>query len=142
MSKNKIVAIGLAATILIVSLAWALPTFAAAPGTVVQATQDAAQPSRAKALLRLLLVQDEAKVDTLIAGAVNSGKITAEQGAKIKSFWTEHHTQFTRNVILKRLLSARDETKVKAFLDKAVNAGKIQQAGADKIIQMWETLHN
>ena len=142
MSKNKIIAVGLAATILIVSLAWALPTFAATPGTVVQATQDAARPSRAKALLRLLLIQDEAKVDSLIAGAVNSGKITAEQGTKIKAYWTEHHTQFTSSVILKRLLTAKDETKVRAFLDKAGNAGKIQQARADKILQMWETLHN
>jgi hypothetical protein len=142
MSKKKIVLISLAAAMLFGSLAAAIPAFAAVPAAGIQLNRNTTLPNRNKVLLRLLLVQDEAKVDSIIAQGVSSGKLTADQGAKVKDFWTEHHAQFTKNLILRRLLTAKDESKVKAFLEKAVQAGKIQQPQADKIIQMWEILHS
>ena len=142
MSKKKIAVISLAAVVLIVSLTSAIPAFAAAVSPVAVLTQNAPAPAKMKALYRLLLVQDEAKVDALIAKGVSSGKLTAEQGTRIKDFWVQHHAQFTKNVVLRRLLTAKDETRVQSFLDKAVQSGKIQKSQADKIIQMWETLHS
>ena len=106
-----------------------------------QSAQRAPQADKVKVLLRLLLVQDEAKVDAFLAQGVSAGKLTTEQEAKIKAFWTQHHTQFAKNVILKRLLSAKDGAKVQAFLDKAVQAGKIKQEQADKILKIWGILH-
>lgn len=134
--KRKIALIGSMLLVLVVLAVWAVPAFAADPQPA-QITQ----ANKARVLIRLLLVQDEAKVDAFIAKAVEAGKLTNEQAVKVKEFWTAHHAKFARNVILVRLLKAQDESKVQAFLDKAVAAGKIQQAQADKIIQIWEILH-
>ncbi len=141
MSKRKIILIAVASLTLIALLVVAIPVFAADAGTSTNPTQ-ITQVNKAKILARLLLVQNEAKVDAFIAKAVEANKLTAEQAVKLKAFWTEHHTQFLKNFVLRRLLTAQDESKVQAFLDKAVSAGKIQQAQADKIIQIWEILHN
>jgi hypothetical protein len=119
---------------------WAVPAFAADGVGLPQATQ-MTPANKTGVLVRLLLVQDEAKVDAFIAKAEASGKLSTDQAVKVKDFWTANHAKFVKNVILVRLLKARDESKVKAFLDKAVTAGKIQQPQADKIIQMWEVLH-
>jgi hypothetical protein len=138
---KKIIIMAVTLLTLIASLLIAVPVLAAdnsAPANPAQITP----ANKAKVLVRLLLVQDEAKVDTFIAGAVAAGKLNTDQAGKVKDFWTAHHEQFTKNFILKRLLSAKDEAKVKTFLDKAVKAGKIQQAQENKIIQMWEILHN
>ena len=141
MEKKKIFIIIVAAVVLISVLVMAIPVFAsdvagsANPATITQV-------NKAKILARLLLVQDEAKVDAFIAKAVTENKLTQDQAVKLKAFWTEHHTQFLKNQILMRLLGAKDEAKVQAFLEKAVQAGKIQQVQADKVIQAWEVLHS
>ena len=63
-------------------------------------------------MVRLLLVQDETKVDTFLANARAANKNTDNQEAKIKDFWAKHHKQFTRRVvkrgILSRLMRAQD----------------------------------
>jgi hypothetical protein len=140
MSKKKIMIIAVASLTLITLLVLAVPVLAADSGAT-QSAQTVPQAGNVKALLRLLLVQDEAKVDALLAQAVSSGKLVPEQAARVKDFWTQHHTRLAKNVILKRLLGAKDEANVQAFLEKAVQAGKIEQAQADKIIQIWEILH-
>ena len=136
--KRKFILIGVLTLVLVVVAMWAIPAFAAPPQQATQITQ----ANKAKILVRLLLVQDEAKVDAFIAKAEAAGKLTDEQAVKLKDFWTEHHKQFLNRVILGRLLQAKDESKVQAYVDKAVAAGKLQQVQADKIIQIWEILHS
>jgi hypothetical protein len=137
---KKIALIGGIALALIVLLAFAVPAFASSTraASSQQATQQAFRP---RPLLRLLLVQDEAKVDALIAQAKASGKITDDQAVKIKAFWTEHHKQFVKNVILTRLIWANDGAKVQTFLDKAVAAGKIKSDQAVRIMDFWKAVH-
>jgi len=132
--------IGSVVLTLVVLGMWAVPALAADGVGLPQAAQ-ITPANKARVLARLLLVQDEAKVDAFIAKAEANGKLNADQAVKVKNFWATHHEKFAKNAILKRLLKAQDESKVKAFLDKAVAAGKIQQAQADKVIQMWEVLH-
>ncbi len=139
MKKKLLIIISLVLTLAVVAI-WAVPAFAADGVGVPQATQ-ITQANKSRVLVRLLLVQDEAKVDAFIAKAEANGKLSTDQGVKVKDFWTANHAKFAKNVILRRLLKAQDESKVKAFLDKAVTAGKITQTKADKIIQMWEVLH-
>lgn len=135
MSKRKIMIVVVASLTLIALLVIAVPVLAADSSTPTNPA------NKAKVLIRLLLVQDEAKVNAFLDKAVDAGKLTPEQAVKVKDFWTAHHKQFARSFILKRLLRAQDEAKVKAFLDTAVASGKIQQVQADKIIQVWEVLH-
>jgi hypothetical protein len=97
--------------------------------------------NKAQALVRLLLVQDEAKADAFIAKALDAGKITADQAVEIKDFWTAHHEKFAWNFALRRLLRAQDENNVKTYLAKVVANGKITQDQANKVIQIWEVLH-
>jgi 3-methyladenine DNA glycosylase Tag len=140
MSKKKIMIVVVASLTLIALLIISIPVFAAdnsSPTNPAQITP----ANKVKILVRLLLVQDEAKVDAFIAKAVAVGKLNTDQASKLKEFWTTHHKQFARNFILKRLISAKDEAKVKACLDNAVKSGKIQQAQEDKILQIWEILH-
>ena len=140
MAKKKIWIIIVAAVTLLAVLVLAVPAFASnAAGSTNPAT--ITQVSKAKILARLLLVQDEDKIDAFIAKAVADNKLTQDQAVQLKAFWTEHHAQFLKNQILMRLLSAKDKAKVQTFLDKAVQAGKIQKVQADKVIQAWELLH-
>lgn len=120
---------------------WAVPVFADDAAGSTPPTPTTQPGNRVRILVRLLLVQDEARVDTFIAKAKAAGKLNDDQATKLKTFWTNHHAQFAKRVVLARLLSARDESKVKAFLDKAVGAGKIKQEQADKVIAAWEALH-
>jgi hypothetical protein len=141
--RRKIAIGGGILLVLIVLATLAAPVFAASPSNSPQPSAQGAQlGAKAPVLLRLLLVQDEAKVDALIANAENAGKITSEQAAKIKEFWTNNHSQFTKNVILRRLLQAKDATKVQAFLDKAEAAGKINADQAGKVMTLWNELHS
>jgi hypothetical protein len=141
MTKNKYLLIIVAAILLIAVLAMAVPAFAsdvagsANPARITQV-------NKAKILARLLLVQDEAKVDAFIAKAVAADKLNADQALKLKNFWTEHHSQFLKNQILIRLLKVQDQGKLQSYLDKSVQAGKIQPAQADKIMQAWKILHS
>jgi hypothetical protein len=88
-----------------------------------------------------LLVQNEARVDAVIAKAAESGKITGDQATRIKEFWTDNHQSFKRQVILTRLIWAKDGAKVQAFLDKAVSAGRMKQAQADRLMAFWNSVH-
>jgi hypothetical protein len=138
--RKKIAIIGAIVLAVTVILAWAVPTFAQNRNTA-QVVQSSQQSIKSRILLRLLLIQDEAKVDTLIAQARDSGKINEEQAGKIKEFWAAHHKQFTKKVVLTRLIWANDGAKVQAFLDKAVAFGKIQPEQAQKLMKLWEYLH-
>jgi polyhydroxyalkanoate synthesis regulator phasin len=139
MKKKLLITVSLVLTLIVLGT-WAVPTFAANGVGLPQATQ-ITPANKTGVLARLLLVQDEAKVDAFIAKGVANGKLTADQAAKVKDFWTANHAKFAKNVVLTRLLKAQDESKVKAFLDKAVAAGKITSTQADKVIQTWESLH-
>jgi polyhydroxyalkanoate synthesis regulator phasin len=138
--RKKIAIIGAVVLAVAVILVWAVPALAE-NSSAAQVGQTSQQTYRTRVLIRLLLVQDEAKVDTLIATAVDSGKIDEEQGARIKEFWTAHHEQFARKVVLTRIIWAQDGSKVQAFLDKAVAAGKIQPEQASKLMALWNYLH-
>ncbi|MDD5190145.1 MAG: hypothetical protein PHE50_03780 [Dehalococcoidales bacterium] len=133
--KRKLTIIGIVTLVLVIIAMWAVPAFADA------GIEQGQNPKIQRPLLRLLLVQDEAKVDGYIATAVTNGKLTADQAVKVKAFWVTYHTKFTRKVVLSVLLKAKDQTKVQVYLDKQVAAGKIQQAQADKVIQIWKILH-
>jgi hypothetical protein len=140
MSKRKILVIAIASLTLLALFMMAVPVIAA---NSVVSTNPAqiTQANKVKILVRLLLVQNEAKVDAFIAKAVLTNKLSEEQAGKLKDFWTEHHTQFLKNIIVIRLLKAQDESKVQAFLDKQVAADKIKPVQAEKIIRIWEILH-
>ncbi len=140
MSKKRIMIIVMASLTLIAMVILAVPALATDSGAT-QSVQTVPQASNRKALLHLLLVQDESKVDALLGQAVSSGKLTSGQATKVKDFWTQHHAQFAKKVVLKRLLSAKDGANVQAFLNKATQAGKIKQEQADKIMQIWGILH-
>jgi polyhydroxyalkanoate synthesis regulator phasin len=142
MSKKKIIILISSALALIILLIAAVPVMA--DSTVLTTPAQITPANKAAVLVRLLLLQDEAKVDSFIQKAVDAGKITPEQAVKVKDFWTANRAKaasYAKRVIIKRLLNAKDETKVQSFLDKAVAAGKITQSQADKVIQLWETLH-
>jgi|WetSurMetagenome_2_1015567.scaffolds.fasta_scaffold64616_1 hypothetical protein len=139
MSKKKIIIIAVASLTLVALLLWAVPVFAADSGA--PSAQNLPQAGHVKVLLRLMLIQDEAKVDTLLDKAQQAEKLTVDQAGKIKDFWTQHHAQFTKNALLKRLLSAGNEARVQQFLDKAVQSGKIKQEQADRIIKFRDILH-
>jgi flagellar basal body-associated protein FliL len=141
MSKKKVLIIALVALAVITSLAFAVPALAAgssAPPNPSQITP----ANKPGALIRLLLVQDQTKAFAYIDQAEAAGKITSDQDAKIKDFWTAHHKQFVWNFVLRRLLRAQNENNVKTYLDMAVSNGKINQTQENKIIQIWEILHN
>ena len=93
-------------------------------------------------LIRLLMVQDESKVDAFLVKAKNDGKITAQQIANIKNIWTNHHAQFAQGSPLARLLQVQDIIKVKAALDKAVGNKRITQQQADRAMDLWQKMHN
>lgn len=135
--KKKILIIGAILLVLVVGAVFAIPAFAADPGSTATPVV-----GKVRILARLLLVQDEAKVDAFIAKAQTAGKITEEQAAKIKEFWTNHHQQFTRKVVLTRLLWANDASKVQAFLDKAVASGKMSKEQSQNVMTLWNKVHS
>jgi polyhydroxyalkanoate synthesis regulator phasin len=141
MSKKKILIIVVASLTLIALLITAVPVLAASSSPLTNPAQ-ITPANKAGALIRLLLVQDETKVDAYIATAVSNGKLTADQAVKVKDFWTAHHKQFAWNFTLRRLLRAQNESNVKTFLDKVVTNGKMTPEQETKILQIWEVLHN
>jgi len=121
----------------------AVPIFAADPAGSVQTTnQNLNRPGRAFLLAKLLLVQDQAKVDQLLATAVANNKLTADQAAKIETFWTNHHAKFTKRVVLGQLIKIQDEGQLNNVLNTALTKGKINQDQANRIIAAWEKIHN
>ena len=138
--KRKIALIASVVLAIVVLAIGAVPVFADdGSGATPPAAQGAQGWHKMKVLGRLLLIQDEAKVDALIAKA--GDKLTPELAGKIKTFWTDHHQQFTKKVVLTRLLWVKDGAKVQAFLDKAVTAGKINSEQAGNIMTLWNKLH-
>jgi len=138
--KRKIALIASVVLAIVVLSIWAVPVFAAdGSGATPPAAQGAQGWHKMKVLGRLLLIQDEAKVDALIAKA--GDKLTPEQAGKVKDFWTNHHQQFGKKVFLTRLIWVEDGAKVQAFLEKAESAGKINEEQAGRIMDLWEKLH-
>ena len=138
--KKKVLIIVLAALAVITTLVFVVPVFAESASPTVDVAQ-ITSANKPGAFIRLMLVQDEAKVDAYIAQAIEAGKITPEQAVKVKDFWTAHHQQFAWNFVLRRLLRAQNENNVKTYLDKAVANGKLTQVQEDKVIAIWEILH-
>jgi hypothetical protein len=138
--KKKIIVI-ISGVIIAAVLALGVVPVAADAVAASQTTPAAMAARPGRALARLLLIQDEAKVDALLAKGVAAGKITADQSAQIKAFWTAHHAEAIKTAILGRLLRVRDEAKLKSFLDKAVANGKITADQEAKIIEAWEAVH-
>jgi hypothetical protein len=121
-------------------LAFGIIPVAAADGPN-QTTPAAQQANKGQMIKRLLAIQDEAKVDALLSKAVADKKITADQSAKIKDFWTAHHAQFIKTRIAGRLLKVKDGTKLDVFLANGVSAGKITADQAAHIKALWTELH-
>ena len=139
--KKKYLLIGLLVMALAVLAVWAVPVFADGATNSSQPAQVTQQVGKITILIRLLTVQDEAKVDAFLAKAVSNNKITQEQATNIKTMWTNHHAQFKPGSPLVRVLKAKNEAKVKAALDKAVANEKITADQEAMIITLWENLH-
>jgi polyhydroxyalkanoate synthesis regulator phasin len=90
---------------------------------------------------RFLGIQDESRVDELLTRAVENGRLTEEQSAKIKEAWVEHHEEAGKINALGRLLIVRDESRVDQLLQRAVDNGKITAEQSAKIKQAWLDLH-
>jgi hypothetical protein len=141
--KRKIVLISSIVLAIVVLAACAIPVLATGDaGITAAATHNDQGYSKLKILARLLLIQDEARVDALIAGAVKADKLTGEQAVKVKDFWTKHHKQFISKVFIKRLLWMKDGAKVQAVLAKYEAAGKINAEQSAKIMARWNKLHS
>jgi hypothetical protein len=140
---KKVLIIGSVVLSLMVLGAFAVPALAADPaGSGPAATQQINRVGKAVLMARLLLVRDEAKVDSLLAQAVTNGKLGSAQAEQVKAFWIAHHEQFTKRVAGRALIRVQDEAKLKDFLNKAVSSGKINQTQADKVIAAWEKIHS
>ena len=140
--KKKFIVIGVLLLALIIVGVWAVPAFAAGAANPNQSTQNTPQGKKIGILVRLLMVQDEKKVEAFLARAETAGKITPAEHIRIKDIWTKHHEQFKRGSVLIRLLQVKDGDKVQALLEKAVGNQKITQQQADNILKLWQKLHN
>jgi hypothetical protein len=116
----------------------AVPSF---PQGAADSGQPAEEKKRGK-LIRLLMVQDESKVDALLTKAKSDGKINDLQTTNIKNIWVKHHAQFAQGSPLARLLQTQDIIKVKAALDKAAGNKRITQQQADRAMELWQKMHN
>jgi len=139
--KKKFIVIGVLLLAITILALWAVPVFAADSANPAPSKQNIAQGEKIGILIRLLVVQNPAKVDAFLAKAQDAGKLTADQAAKVKEIWTNHHEQFKPGSALVRLLKAKDGDKVKQVLDKGVTAKKITQQQADKVLNLWGKLH-
>ena len=138
--NKKIIAVTCGLLISAVLLFGVMPVAAAdGPTATTAATQ---QAGKGQLLKRILSIQDQAKLEALLAKGVAAGKITNDQATKIEAFWAAHHTQFAKARIMQRILGVKDEAKLKAFLDKAVSAKKITADQEATIITLWETAHS
>jgi len=82
--------------------------------------QSTQQVNQARILVRLMVVQDESKVDAFLARVQAAGKITADQVTAIKTMWTNHHAQFKPGSPLVRYSRSETARKSRLVLDKAV----------------------
>lgn len=140
--KKKTLIVIISMLLLVIIGVWAVPVFADEASNPPPTTQAVREAPRMRLLARLLLIQDETKIDAIIAKAEEAGKLNDEQAIKLKGFWTDHHEQFAKKALLTRLIWANDGAKVQAAVDKAVAAGKITQTQADNIMTLWTKLHS
>ena len=139
---RRILLIPVALLTLIVLAILAVPALAADPsGSTKQPAQGTQRVHKARVLIRLLTVQDKAKVDAFLAKAMVAGKLTQEQASKVEELWVNHHGHFAKGALLNRLLSVNDLGKVDAFLARAVQTGKLVQRQANKVKQLWQRVH-
>jgi hypothetical protein len=104
--KQKIIVIVSGLLISAVLLFGVIPVAAAdSPATSTAATQ---QVGKGQLLKRILTIQDQAKLEALIAKGVAAGKLTSAQASKIEAFWTAHHAQFAKANILRRVLGVNN----------------------------------
>jgi len=87
-----------------------------------------------------VLIQDEARVTTLLDKAVASGKITTGQGDKIHDFWALRHEKFVKRAILRRLNRIRDEAELQEILDRALASGRITEEQEARIFAAWQKI--
>jgi uncharacterized protein YwbE len=139
--KKKFLIIGVLVLAVVILGVWAVPALADGASGSAPATQNTQQVNQARILVRLMVVQDEAKVDAFLAKVQAAGKITAAQVTAIKTMWTNHHAQFKPGSPLVRLLQVRDGAKVRLVLDKAVDAGKLDKTQAEKVFDLWQKVH-
>ena len=99
-------------------------------------------PGKGQLVKRLLRIQDEARVDELLARAVAAGRITQNQAERIKAAWEKHYEKAGRRIALGRLMRLQDEARVDELLAQAVADGKITADQAAKIKQAWENRHS
>lgn len=141
--KNKAIIVTIGLILASVLLFGIMPVAAAdSPGTAApRVTQEV---GIGRLWVRILSVPDQSTLDSLVAKAEASGKITTAQAAKIEDFWTEYHAKFVKVVktrVLQRLIRVKSEANLKTFLDKQVAAGKITATRESSIISLWESAH-
>jgi hypothetical protein len=135
--KKKLLILGM----LLLSLG--MPGFCAVP-SFPQGAADSGQSPEVKnrgKMVRLLMIQDESKVDTFLAKVKGDGKITDRQAVNIKNIWKNRHAQFAQGAPLARLLQVQDVIKVQEFLNKAVISNKITRQQADRAMDLWQKVH-
>ena len=93
--KKKCLIFGVLLLALMMLGVWAVPVFAATASNSNQSTQNSQQVNKIRILDRLLMVQDESKIDTFLTQAKDAGKITAQQVITIK----EHHSSARRLIM-------------------------------------------
>jgi hypothetical protein len=131
-----VLAVAVAGVLAVSSLA-----FAADNPTPTLAAPGAPAVNKARVMVRLLMIQDESRVDALLQKAVDAGKLKSDQVTTIKGLWTEHHSQFAAGKPLVRILLVRNGARVQALLGRAVHSGRLEQPQADKIWSLWEAVH-
>ena len=138
---NKKIILIVSGVLLATILAFGVVPVAAAAGSD-QTTPAAQQAHKGQMLQRLLVIQDETKVDALLAQGVANSKITTAQATEIKAFWTAHHSQFIKAKIARGLLKVNDGAKLDAFLANAVSSGKITAERAAQVKALWTAIHS
>ena len=91
-------------------------------------------------ITNLLVVQDKAKVEALIARALDSGRITPEQAVRIKDAWVANYQKATvsnARLIMQRLITMWDKAKVEALIARALDSGRITPEQAVRIKDAW-----
>jgi hypothetical protein len=89
-------------------------------------------------LKRLLAVRDEAKLDAALQRLQEAGKITAEQGVRVKTAWEKIHEHPALAKLVMRLARVKDPAKLDEGLKRLQDAGKITEEQAVKIRGLWE----
>jgi hypothetical protein len=93
---------------------------------------------------KIVKVQNEARVDALMAKAVAGGRITSAQATEIKAYWTANHAtakQVSVANIEAKIVSITDGARVDSALSKATAGGRITAAQATEIKAYWTANH-